>query len=318
MGSSRGISLECCEVCLCREVRAAIRLLTVLLVSRRFEGPFDDRSCLAAHDGGAILVEVDRVVIEVEMPDHEAVLVVDKNFLRFDEGVSDGIPGVDAGIGGAARCVSLDWSDGGPYELTATGKRPNGSKEHGKARLELCLRVAPAVHAVVEMNDGEGDSLRGGELGDLAGKTGITNGRGGGHEVDVGDAAEILGDLREIVACDGIAKEQDIRKFRIGMLGTDFPRPLDLFGNRGRPLGAKGRRLDQNAERKDKKRSQNNTTRGGLQVRLRIALSKADGHRRFPEDAKLIKKMAYRLPTVNRTVATARLAMTELSSSLAE
>jgi hypothetical protein len=51
-----------------------------------------------------------------------------------------------------------------------------------------------------------------------------------------------------------------------------------------------------------------------LQVRLWIALSKADGHRRSPKDAKLIKKMAYRLPTVNRTVATARLAMTELAA----
>jgi hypothetical protein len=77
---------------------------------------------LATHDGGAILIEVDSVLIEVEMPDHEAVLVVDKNLLRFDEGVSDGIPGVDAGIGGAAGCLSVDWSDGGPYELAATVK----------------------------------------------------------------------------------------------------------------------------------------------------------------------------------------------------
>jgi len=52
--------------------------------------------------------------------------------------------------------------------------KPNGSKEHGKARLKLSLCVAPAVHAVVEMNDGEGDSLRGGELGDLVGEPGIT------------------------------------------------------------------------------------------------------------------------------------------------
>src|SRR5712664_3418784 len=50
------------------------------------------------------------------------VLVVDKNFLRFDEGVSDGIPGIDAGISGAAGCLWLDWSDGGPYELATTGK----------------------------------------------------------------------------------------------------------------------------------------------------------------------------------------------------
>src|SRR5882762_5678873 len=96
--------------------------LTMLFVSRRFEGPFDDRRCLAAHDGGAILIEVDSALIEVEMPDHEAVLVVNKNLLLFDEGVSDGIPGVDAGIGGAAGYLSLDWSDGGPYELAATGK----------------------------------------------------------------------------------------------------------------------------------------------------------------------------------------------------
>ncbi len=96
--------------------------LTMLLVSRRFEGPFDERSCLVAHDDAASLVEVDSVLIEVEMPAHETVLVVDKNFLRFDEGVSDGIPGVDAGIGGAAGCLWLDWSDGGPYELAGTGK----------------------------------------------------------------------------------------------------------------------------------------------------------------------------------------------------
>jgi hypothetical protein len=80
------------------------------------------------------------------------------------------------------------------------------------------------------MNDGEGDSLRNGELGDLVGKAGITNGRGGGHEVDIGDAAEIFVDLRETVACDGIA-EQDIREFRVSTLGADFPRALDLFEN---------------------------------------------------------------------------------------
>src|SRR6267143_3302658 len=97
-------------------------VLTMLFVSRRFEGPFDDRSCLAAHDGGAGLVAVDSVLIEVEVPAHEAVLVVDKNFLRFDEGGSDGIPGIDAGISGAAGCLWLDWSDGGPYELATTGK----------------------------------------------------------------------------------------------------------------------------------------------------------------------------------------------------
>jgi hypothetical protein len=154
------------------------------------------------------------------------------------------------------------------------------------------------------MNDGERDSLRDGELGDLVGKTGITNGRGGGHEVDISDAAEVSGDLREIVACDGIAEEQDIRKLRVSMLGTDFPRPLDHFGNRGQLPGANGRRLDQKAERKDNKRSQNDTTRGGLYVRLSNALSSADGHCRFPEDAKLIKKLAYRLATINRTIAT--------------
>jgi len=46
-------------------------------------------------------------------------------------------------------------------------------------------------------------------------------------------------------------------------------------------------------------------------VRLSNALSRAEGHCRFPEDAKLIKKPAYRLPTVNRTIATVRLAMSE-------
>jgi hypothetical protein len=55
-----------------------------------------------------------------------------------------------------------------------------------------------------------------------------------------------------------------------------------------------------------------------LHVRLSNALFRADGHRRFPEDAKFIKKMAYRLPTVNRTIATVRLALPELSSSFAE
>jgi hypothetical protein len=103
------------------------------------------------------------------------------------------------------------------------------------------------------------------------------------------------------------------------MLGPNFPRPLDLFGNRGRLLGANGGRLDQKAERKDNQRSHNDTTRGGLYVRLSNALSRAEGHCRFPEDAKLIKKLAYRLPTVNWTsIATVRLAMPELSSSLAE
>src|SRR5712691_6373230 len=113
-------------------------------------------------------------------------------------------------------------------------------------------------------------------------------------------------------------EEEDVRKLRVSKLGPNFPRPLDLFGNRGRLLGANGGRLDQKAERKDNKRSHNDTTRGGLYVRLSNAPSRAEGHGRFPEDAKLIKKLAYRLPTVNRTIATVRLAMPELSSSLAE
>jgi len=120
-----------------------------------------------------------------------------------------------------------------------TWERPNSLEKNGKARLELPFRVAPAVQAVVEVHHREGDTLQSCKLSNLVGKARITDGRGGCHEIDIGDAAEILGHLREIAARDGVAEKKDVGQLGVGELRTNFPGPLDLLGNRCLVLGAK-------------------------------------------------------------------------------
>src|ERR1700730_11006902 len=118
---------------------------------------------------------MESVLIEVGMLGHESVLVVDGNPLCFDEDSGNGITCVDTRIGGAVGCFGLDRRDRGPDELAATRECPNSLEEDGKAGFELRFGVPPAVKAVVEVNDGEGDALRSGKLSDLMGQAGITH-----------------------------------------------------------------------------------------------------------------------------------------------
>ena len=125
-------------------------MFTGPLVSGVLEGPPDDRRCLGAHDCRASLVEMEGVFVEVGMLDHQSVLVIDGNPLRFDEGSGDGISRVYAGIRGAVGCLGFDRCDRSPDELAATWECPNGLEKNGKAGFELRFGISPAVQAVVE------------------------------------------------------------------------------------------------------------------------------------------------------------------------
>src|SRR2546421_6869096 len=214
-------------------------MLTEPFVSRLLEDPSDDHRCLGAHDCRASLVEVEGVLVEVGMLCHQLVLVIDGNPLRFDEGLSDGISRVNAGIRGAIGCLGFDRRDRSPDEFAVTWECPNGLEKNGKAGLELCFRIAPAVQAIVEVNYREGDTLQGGELCNLAGKASIAHGCRRRQEVDISDAAEIFGYLWEIVAHDRVAEKKDIGQLGVGELRTNFPGPLVLLRNRSLVLGAK-------------------------------------------------------------------------------
>ena len=115
------------------------------------------------------------ILEELGMLDHKSVLIVDRNFFRFDEASGDGIPRVNSGIRGAVRCLGFDGGDRSPDELAATWECPNGLKKNGKVGFELCFGIAPAMQAVVEVDDREGDTLHGGKLGNLAGKARIAH-----------------------------------------------------------------------------------------------------------------------------------------------
>src|SRR5580765_8528886 len=112
-------------------------MLTRLLVSGILERPPNDRRGLYAHLCRASLVEMEGILVEVRMFRHKSVLVVDGNFFRFDNASGDRISRVNAGIRGAVRCLGFDRRDRSPDKLAATGERPKGLKENGKARLEL-------------------------------------------------------------------------------------------------------------------------------------------------------------------------------------
>jgi hypothetical protein len=149
------------------------------------------------------------IFIEIGMLRHKCVQIVHENLFGFDEGLCDGISRVDARVGGAVGCFGLDRSDRRPDKFAATGECLDSLKEDRKAGFELRFGVSPAVQAIVEVNYGEGDTLHGGELGNLTGQAGITHRCGGRHEVDIGDAAEIFRYVREIAARDGVAKKKD-------------------------------------------------------------------------------------------------------------
>ena len=218
-------------------------MLTRLLVSGILESPPNDRRGLYAHLCRASLVEMEGILVEVRMFRHKSVLVVDGNFFRFDDASGDRISRVNAGIRGAVRCLGFDRRDRSPDKLAATGERPKGLKENGKARFELRFGVAPTVQPVIEVDDGEGDTLHSGELGDLVGKARIAYRGRRRQEVDICYATKILGYLWEIIARDGVAEEKDVGQLGVGNLLTNFPGPLDLFGNRGLVLGPHEYRL---------------------------------------------------------------------------
>jgi len=125
-----------------------------------------------------------------------------------------------------------------------------------------------------------------------------------------------MGDLREIVACDGIAEEQDVRKLRVSMLGPNFHVHSISSGIEAGFWA----RTEEDSIRKPRERttSARITTRprGGFVCAASNALSRPKVIA-IPRGCKAYQEPAYRLPTVNRTIATVRLAMSELSSSLA-
>src|SRR6266403_425130 len=278
--------------------------MTGPLVSGIFEGSPDDHRGLNAHYGRASLVEMKGILVEVSMLGHKSVLVVDWNLFCFDEGSSDGIPRFNAEIRGAVRCLRFDRGDRSPDELAVTWERPNGLKKNGEAGLELRFGVAPAVQAVVEVNYSEGDTLKCGKFGDLARKARIAYRRRRRQEIDIGDANEILGYLREVTAGDRVAEKKDVGQLGVGGLRPNFPRPLDLFGNRGLVLRADDYRLRGKTETENSKRSKT------------VACCRYF-HDAFSSHLQL-SIPAYTLLTASSTIATVRPAMPEPSSTFAE
>jgi hypothetical protein len=123
-------------------------------------------------------------------------------------------------------------------------------RKGGKGGLVLYLCVLPTVHAVIEVDHGEGDVLEVGELGDLPGQSRVSGTGGRRHEIDVRDSGEVLGDLGEVASGNGVAEEENVGKMWVGVLRTHLPSPLDIFRDGSRYLGVetKGREQKRNDE----------------------------------------------------------------------
>src|SRR6266850_5808519 len=274
------------------------------LFSGILDGPLDNRRGLNAHHFRTSLIEMEGILEKVSMLDHKSMLIIDGNSLRVDESSSDGIPRFNAGIRGAVRCLRSHGRDRSPDELAVTWERPNGLKKNGEAGFELRFGIAPSVQAVVEVNYSEGDTLKCGEFGDLARKARIAYRRGRRQEVDIGDANEILGYLREVITRDRVAEKKDIGQLGVGGLRPNLPRPLDLFGSRGLVLRADDYRLRGKTETENSKRSKTVACCGYF-------------HEAFSSHLQLSIK-DYTLLTASSTIATVRLAMPEPSSTFAQ
>src|SRR5712675_930033 len=279
-------------------------MFTRLRVSGILQSPLDNRRGLNAHHCRTSLIEMECILEKVSVLGHKSMLIIDGNSLRFDESSSDGIPRFNAGIRGAVRCLGFDRGNRSPDELAVTGERPNGLKKNGEAGLELRFGIAPAMQAVVEVNYSEGDTLKCGKFGNLARKARIAYRRRRRQEVDIGDANEILGYLREVIARDRVAEKEDIGQLGVGGLRANLPRPLDLFGNRGLVLRADDYRLRGKTETENSKRSKTVAGCGCF-------------HYAFSSHLQLSIK-AYTLLTASSTIATVRPAMPEPKSSLAD
>ena len=59
----------------------------------------NDLRGLFSLDCGSLIVEMDTILIEIGMPGHERVLVVDDDSGRLDRGLCNDVSGFDPGIG---------------------------------------------------------------------------------------------------------------------------------------------------------------------------------------------------------------------------
>jgi hypothetical protein len=85
------------------------------------------------------------------------------------------------------------------------------------------------VHAIVEVDDCEGNVLHGGELVQLVSEARISHGCGGCKQINIRDTGELTLNLREIVSRDGVAYEENVGKLWFDRYWTNLPCPLDLF-----------------------------------------------------------------------------------------
>src|ERR1700761_1084004 len=76
---------------------------------------------LIAHQVRARGVEVHGVLVEILMLCHERVLLVDRDVLRMNEGLRDGVAGVDTAVCRAVEGFGLHWSNRGPDEPVVRG-----------------------------------------------------------------------------------------------------------------------------------------------------------------------------------------------------
>lgn len=182
-------------------------------------------------DGAAGWGEVDVSLMEILMIEHEGVLIVDGDVLLLHESEREFVPLVDARVGGAFFCGISDGRGVGPDENCMGRKLTDGRDEGAQPLAVLLLGIGPTVHAVVEVNDGEGGGSNAGVSGDLIGKTRVAGGGGGGEKIAVGVACEETGGFGIVAAGDGVAEEQDVGEGWVGVLGAVGPGPLYFFGD---------------------------------------------------------------------------------------
>lgn len=169
--------------------------------------------------------------MKVLMIEHEGVLIIDGDVLLLHEGEREFVPLVDTRVGGACFCWLANGRGAGPDENCMGRKLTDGREEGAQALAVLLLGIGPSVHAVVEVNDGEGGGSDLGVSGDLIGKARVAGGGGSGEKVAVGVACEETGSFGIVASGDGVAEEQDVGKGWVGVLGAVGPGPFYFFGD---------------------------------------------------------------------------------------
>lgn len=199
------------------------------------------------HNGVARVGVVDVAVVKVLMLEHEGVEIVGVDVVAGHERGGEAVAGPNASVAGSAfalavgiGCVMEDRRGGSPDEFGAGRTGAQGGDHFGKPRGVLGFGVTPAVHAVVEVDDGEMNPGHLKVFAKLDGESRVAAADGGGEEIDVGGAGQVFGDGWIIAAGDGVADEEDVGQAGGGRFRALSPCPLDRFGDGEAGLGGDG------------------------------------------------------------------------------